>query len=73
MSRLRGRATFFGARSRFTNAARTLSDAFADEAHEVRVMYHPLRGYPLELGIDHDEEIADGERGMRVTPAPAAR
>jgi hypothetical protein len=47
-----------------------LRDAYADEAHEVRVTYDPALGYPVDFWIDYDEMTADEELGMRVVQAP---
>jgi hypothetical protein len=47
-----------------------LRAAYAEDAHDVDVSYDPDFGYPTELSIDYDEQVADEELGMRVTEEP---
>jgi hypothetical protein len=49
-----------------------LREAYAADAHDVRVSYDPDLGYPTEFSIDYEEQVADEELGMRVTEAPLA-
>jgi hypothetical protein len=53
-----------------------LRQAYAEDAHDVRVSYDPDLGYPTEFGIDYDEHVADEELGVNVTeavvPVPSA-
>ena len=46
-----------------------LRDAFARDAHEIRVSYDPQLGVPVELWIDYSQNIADEELGFTVTEA----
>ncbi len=47
-----------------------LRDAYAEEAHEVRVTYDPELGFPVDFWIDYEEMMADEELGMRVVERP---
>ena len=47
-----------------------LRRAYADEADEVIVSYHPSLGYPTELAIDLEEQLADEEIAVTVTEEP---
>jgi hypothetical protein len=47
-----------------------LRRAYADEADEVIVSYDPGLGYPTELSIDRDEQLADEEIAVTVTEEP---
>ncbi len=44
-----------------------IADAYAGEADEVRVTYHPTLGYPTDLWIDYERMAADEETGYNVT------
>ena len=46
---------------------RLLAEAYAQGAAEVRVTYDTARGYPTEIWIDRNEQIADEEVGYTVT------
>ena len=48
-----------------------LRRAYAEDADEVQVSYHPTLGYPTDFGIDYDEQVADEELGIEVTEPPA--
>jgi hypothetical protein len=48
-----------------------LRDAYGRDAHEVHVTYDPARGYPTDMMIDYEEQVADEELGFRVTEPPA--
>ena len=43
-----------------------VADAVAREADELRVTYHPVLGYPVDLWVDLRRDIADEEFGYRV-------
>jgi hypothetical protein len=47
-----------------------LRRAYADEADEVIVSYDPGWGYPTELSIDYELQLADEEIAVTVTEEP---
>jgi hypothetical protein len=49
-----------------------LRSAYVQDAHDVRVTYHPTFGFPAEFFIDYDQLTADEELGMRVTEQPVS-
>ena len=44
-----------------------LTEAYADDADDVRVTYDPVTGVPVDFFIDYMEMAADEELGMQVT------
>lgn len=44
-----------------------IADAYARDAAEVRVRYDPALGYPTEIWIDYDRQMADEETGYTVS------
>lgn len=50
-----------------------IADAYAGEAAEVRVSYDPALGYPTEIWIDYERQLADEETGYTVTALAPAR
>lgn len=50
-----------------------IAEAHARSAAEVRVSYHPSLGYPTEIWIDYDRQMADEEAGYAVTALAPAR
>ena len=49
-----------------------LRSAYVQGAHDVRVTYHPVHGFPAEFYIDYDRMTADEELGMRITEQPVS-
>ena len=49
-----------------------LRSAYAQDAYDVRVTYHPTFGFPAEFFIDYDQLTADEELGMRITEQPVS-
>jgi hypothetical protein len=45
---------------------RALEDAYARNAAQVQVEYHPQLGYPTDVYIDYDQRLADEEAGYVV-------
>jgi hypothetical protein len=43
-----------------------IQDALDRDAHSLRVVYHPILGYPTEVFIDYDEHAIDEEIGYRA-------
>lgn len=48
-----------------------LADAYAQDAHSVRVTYDPATGVPLEISIDYQENVIDEELGYTVSSLPS--
>jgi hypothetical protein len=46
-----------------------LTEAYEEEAHEIRATYDARSGVPVDFWIDYSEMTADEEVGMRVTEA----
>jgi hypothetical protein len=50
-----------------------VDDAIVQRAAELRVTYHPVLGYPVDLWVDRSTRIADEEFGYEATlGAPSA-
>lgn len=43
-----------------------IQDAIAKKAHRISVTYHPTLGYPTQISIDYDKQIADEELSLTV-------
>ncbi len=50
-----------------------IADAHARDAAEVRVSYDPALGYPTEVWIDYDRQMADEETGYTMSALAPAR
>ena len=44
-----------------------LDEAWAEDAHVVQAEYDPTYGFPTELWIDYNENVADEELGYQVS------
>lgn len=49
-----------------------IADAYARDADDVQVAYHPTLGYPTQISIDYRAEVADDELSITVADLTAA-
>jgi hypothetical protein len=43
-----------------------VQDAIAKKAHSLSVTYHPTLGYPTQINIDYDQQMADEELYLTI-------
>jgi hypothetical protein len=43
-----------------------VKDAIAKKAHRISVTYHPTQGYPTQINIDENAQMADEERYLTI-------
>lgn len=48
-----------------------IRSAIAKDAHKIDVQYHPTLGYPTQINIDYNKEIADEENFLTINKLEA--
>jgi hypothetical protein len=43
-----------------------VKDAIAKKSHSISVTYHPTLGYPTQINIDENAQMADEERYLTI-------